>query len=429
MTDTQYDIIIIGASFGGLTLAHYLPRTYKILIIDSKPALDHAVESTGLITQATYDLLKDFCNIDAFIPNKITDICVVDPSYKNYFVSSTSTPWIYSTDTPKLVEHLAQTVPSNVTLQINTTYTSNTIAAKDALPVHVHCKCKQEVLTYKARFLVGADGAFSRVAKQNNLSLNKRFLVGFEKVFYGNIVLGPRPATSVYHFWFGEFSLGYGGWLSPTIINGKPAFRLGLAKKKKDVGQWKLIDDFIARLVAEKMITIEPNTQELVHFSSLIPINGPLRTISNTHVLLLGDAAGLCGAFAADGIKGAIVSGLEAAKLIPAHLNDNNTALQQLYPRIQTHNRLMTYYRKQVAYRLIWDIMQRNKTFTVLYGIIARQKEHFLEQFCDSKEERKSLLSIVVRPKNYVALSYYSLHMCIDLCILGGKFVRSSIKR
>ena len=59
----NYDIIIVGASFSGLSLAHHLPKNLKILVVDRKPKLNATIESTGLITQATYDMLDSFCDV------------------------------------------------------------------------------------------------------------------------------------------------------------------------------------------------------------------------------------------------------------------------------------------------------------------------------------------------------------------------------
>ena len=58
----NYDVIIIGASFSGLTLAHHLPKDLNVLILDKKKNLDSFVETTGLITEVTYQLFKDFVN-------------------------------------------------------------------------------------------------------------------------------------------------------------------------------------------------------------------------------------------------------------------------------------------------------------------------------------------------------------------------------
>ncbi len=67
----HYDVVIIGASFAGLSLAHHLPPSVKVLILDMKRALNADVESTGLITEHTYQLLKSFLpNLDEWLRPK-----------------------------------------------------------------------------------------------------------------------------------------------------------------------------------------------------------------------------------------------------------------------------------------------------------------------------------------------------------------------
>lgn len=119
----------------------------------------------------------------------------------------------------------------------------------------------------------------------------------------GKILLGEKPEATIYHFWFGDFSLGYGGWLSPTEIDGVSGFRIGLAKLKEEKkGIEQLFQLFIDRLVQEKILEITDEKVEYT-FGSHIPIGGVLSRIQNEACILIGDAAGYCGAFAADGIK------------------------------------------------------------------------------------------------------------------------------
>ncbi|QQR54697.1 NAD(P)/FAD-dependent oxidoreductase [Candidatus Peregrinibacteria bacterium] len=421
----QYDVVIIGASFAGLSLAHHLPSHLKVLILDMKRELNQSVESTGLITEHTYQLLKSFLpELDRYIPNRITTIGVVAPDYEHYFFSHTKDPWIYSTDTPAILEHLSKNLPSNVTLKIASQFTEYKVEAGEQQRVPTEAEHPVRVLyvndgtrhEVQARFIVGADGSLSRVAQVNpRLSKNKEFLAGVEKVFYGKIMLGPHPDLTVYHFWFGEFSLGYGGWLSPTEIDGKAAFRLGLAKLKEDSKDIGRIKDFIEVLKEKKMIEIEPGTKEILTFGHLIPIGGPLKTVHDEHSLLLGDAAGLCGAFAADGIKGALVSGMVSAKLISEHLKGDRAALGRFHSEIQKYGRLMRYYRKQVLYRFIWERMKSNRSFFALWKVIEREKESFLYQFCDSKDRNKSLISVVLKWRNFPLLMKYALSLVRDL--------------
>jgi len=399
----NYDVVIVGGSFAGLTLAHYLPKEYSVLVIDEKNFFGQSVESTGLITQATYDMFASFVDIEKFIPNKITTIGVVDYSYEKFFFSHTEKPWIYSTDTPGLIQHMADTLNRNVQCLVRTRFNKAMVDyAQKRYPVRISCVRDGKVLNMAARFIVGADGSFSRVAQAMQLSMNKQFLAGFEKVFYGDITFGDHPESTVYHFWFGEFSLGYGGWLSPTVINGKKAFRLGLAKLKKHIREWVKINDFVQILTERNIISIEPGGKEILHFSSLIPIGGPLKQVFNDHTLLLGDAAGLCGAFAADGIKGALVSGKVAGRLIPQFLEGDTSILKTYYPEINKYQGLMRYYHRQILYRLVWNLMQSNRTFGAMFSLISTQKESFLDQFCDNKDKNKSLARVILKSKIYL---------------------------
>jgi len=78
------------------------------------------------------------------------------------------------------------------------------------------------------------------------------------------------------------------------------------------------------------------------------------------------------------------------------------------------HHALIHYYKKQVAYRFIWDQMKRDRTFTQMYKIIESEKANFLEQFCDSKEKRKSLAWTVLKLKHVPKLVKYSWFLVLD---------------
>jgi len=421
MVHMNYDIVIVGASFSGLTLAHHLPKDLKVLVLDLKKSLDASIESTGLITQVTYDMLADFVDVGSFVPNQITSIGVVGTDYERNFFSYTEEPWIYSTDTPQLVKHMSETVPDNVTLSINSKFVDKKVGdggseGEGKYPLAITYLKNGESEMVGAKFLVGADGAKSAVAANDEkLSKNKKILMGLEKVFYGEILFGPHPDKAVYHYWFGEFSLGYGGWLSPTVINGEKAFRLGLAKLPKNASEFNKIEDFIEKLKEKKMIKIKSETEEVLTFASTIPIGGPLKHVVSERSLLIGDAAGLCGAFAADGIKGSVVSGKVAARLIPRYLGGDKNALKDFHKEIQKNNKLITYYRKQLLYRWLWDLMKSNRSFDTMFDIIAKSKEDFLNQFCDNMGKSKSLLSVVLKFSNLPLLFKYAWYLFLDL--------------
>ncbi|MDP3985644.1 MAG: NAD(P)/FAD-dependent oxidoreductase [bacterium] len=411
-----YDVVIVGASFSGLTLAHHLPQNFNVLVVDIKPEPGSSVESTGLITEKTRKEFASFFAIDRYLTNPISAICVVAPNYDDYFVSQVEKPWIYQTDTKALVRALAQMVPPNVQVQSQTVFTG-VESTGDFLTVRIQKKGEPaEVI--QTRFLVGADGGHSKVAASvPELDQNKRFLFGYEQVFFGEVSLGPRPEETIYHFWFGEFSLGYGGWLSPTIVDGKKAFRVGLAKLAADRGQAKnLMTQFLEILQKRGIIRIEGEINQPGYvFGSMIPMGGALRIIFHKNILLIGDAAGFCGAFAADGIKGSVISGKEAAPLIANYLDGDLSAPGKLHVRMNVHGNVMQYYAKQLRYRWVWDQMKRNRTFRAMYDIIAAECDSFLEQFCDSKDSRKSLARTILKWRHVPKLVRYVMFLLADM--------------
>lgn len=412
--NVDFDVIIVGASFAGLTLAKHLPSDLRILILDRKKELNSGIESTGLITQRTKDLLDNFIDTKPYIPNAVNTIGVISPDYNKYFFSYTKEPWIYTTDTPELIKAMSKILPKNAILLMDCKVTKIDFDQEKPIVYYTENKEKKSA---QAKIVVGADGTQSTVAKNNKkLPQNKKMLAGLEKVFFGKINLGPQPERCVYHFWFGEFSIGYGGWLSPTIIEGKPAFRVGLAKLKKNAKGLKKLDDFIKILKEKKIIKIHGEEKSIFTFGCLIPIGGPLKKPYTQNSILLGDASGLCGAFAADGIKGAIISGLVAAELIPKKLNGNKKAFTNYYPKIQNeYQKMMTYYYKQMLYRFVWNRMKSDRSFHIMYDLIARQKNSFLNQFCDSKDKNTSLMWVILKFKNIPLLLKYSFYLFLDL--------------
>ncbi|MEK7614864.1 MAG: NAD(P)/FAD-dependent oxidoreductase [Patescibacteria group bacterium] len=417
---TEFDVVIVGASFSGLTLAHHLDRSLKVLVIDAKPEPGSTVESTGLITTKTREEFKTFFDIDTYLTNAISSICVVAPSYEDFFVSTTQSPWIYQTDTRKLVQALAASVADKVEIRSKTVFVGSE-EQEDGVIVRLREQGK-EPETIRTKFLVGADGSHSAVAKSNpNLDRNDRFLFGYEQVILGEIHLGPHPAETIYHFWFGEFSLGYGGWLSPTIENGQPAFRIGLAKLEKDRGDAKtLLAKFIQTLVEHKMVSIAQEKPTYT-FGSLIPINPTRRRFSTNRTLLIGDAAGFCGAFAADGIKGSVISGKLAADLITRKQKGERINFSSLQKQMNERSGIIDYYRRQIRYRWIWDQMKRDRTFDAMYQIIKRERASFLDQFCDSKDKHRSLTWTVLKWRHVPHLVRYSIFILIDLIFPPSK--------
>jgi flavin-dependent dehydrogenase len=406
----MYDVIIIGAGFAGLTLALHLPENLKVLLIEKKENLDDLYESTGLITRTTKELIQGyFPDLPDYLSNDIDTLGLISSNFRDHFFSKAASPWIYSTQTGKLVKAMSEELNDNVDLIRSARFIKLEETPK-GISVEVNYKDRREV--FNGKFLTGADGGRSRVASCANLSQNENYLYGYEKTYIGNITFGFTPQTTVYHYWFGEFSLGYGGWLSPTKIGSKSAFRIGLAKLDNGVRDLNKLDCFVKKLEDLNQIEI---VNEIDSYVGAIPIGGPLSNTYNEKVALVGDAAGYCGPFAADGIKGAVVSGIVLARLLPQYLkNGDIKVLDNLSKEMNKYGNLMKYFRTQKLYRWVWNQMKRNKTFYDLYKVIEQDKNLFIEQFSDSKDKGSGLFKILMKPRLIPYLINYGLSWLVD---------------
>lgn len=405
----MYDILIVGASFAGLTLAHHLPRNFKILVVDNKAEIGLPTKSTGLITQATKDMIGEFFPVDQFITNEMNSLCVVSPNYKDHFVSSVKDPWIYTTDTDNMIKELANQLPDNVEVQTNRTF-----LGYDNYPLKVNFREGDDV---HARFIVGADGGNSSVARANpNLGQNKKFLIGVEKIVPGKVLLRENAEKAVYHYWFGDFALGYGGWIALTKVEGTPALRIGFALYPNELSKRVTVDRFISLLQSKGHIEI--HGKEIMSFANYIPIGGPLKKYYDHHSLLIGDAAGYCGSFAADGIKGAVLSAKKAARAIPRYFTGDKGALASIRKEMPAK-----YYNKQKMYRKLWDLIKTRKGFQFLYKLVERERGAFLKTYCDSKDKQKSLLKSIIKIKNIPII------IAIGLTILIPRKLRWTVRK
>ncbi len=58
---------------------------------------------------------------------------------------------------------------------------------------------------------------------------------------------------------------------------------------------------------------------------------------------------------------------------------------------------------------------QLNATFTSLFKLCEREKENFLNQFCDAKDMRKSLLRVLLKFRYIPALAKLAGNILVDM--------------
>jgi flavin-dependent dehydrogenase len=164
-------------------------------------------------------------------------------------------------------------------------------------------------LGLQASFLIGADGARSRVAECFGLGRNKRFLAGTE------IECEPLDGLDgrfLHCFADSRIAPGYIAWVVPGV----GVTQIGVAARrpfKPDLGQ------LLRRL---KSFCDVSDIRVTARRSGLIPTGGVVGNLGRDRVMLIGDAAGIVSPLTGGGIHTALNYGRRAAQLVSDYLSD-----------------------------------------------------------------------------------------------------------
>lgn len=164
------------------------------------------------------------------------------------------------------------------------------------------------------RYLVGADGARSRVARHCGLGEVRQFLYGIEYEFPGAQLANPR---GLHCFISKRYAPGYIGWLaqSPTGVQAGLALRHDPASARVPD-----IDGFLLRSGVAGGLPrhLKPGHTR----AGLIPCSGPVFDMARDQVILTGDAAGIVSPVTAGGIHSAWEHGWVVGRAVATRLRD-----------------------------------------------------------------------------------------------------------
>jgi flavin-dependent dehydrogenase len=159
----------------------------------------------------------------------------------------------------------------------------------------------------KTRFLVGADGARSSVARLLGLGRNKRCLIGVEREYDALPAVDPR---FLHCFLDSRLAPGYLAWVAAAP--GRVQAGLATAGGAKPN---------LARFISRSQHLFSFSDGAVVERrSGLIPVGGPVHPIGTENVLLIGDAAGHVSPLTGGGIRWALRDGRRAGQLIADRL-------------------------------------------------------------------------------------------------------------
>jgi flavin-dependent dehydrogenase len=180
------DVVIVGAGLAGLQVSRLLAeRGLHVLLIDRKPALTHAVHTTGIFVRRT---LEDFPLPDDCLGPPVRDVTLYSPARRQIELHSNHDEFRIGRMGFLYEEFLDQAIRAGVEWRPATQFAECDLSSPQ-LRIGLDYQGVRRLV--EARYLVGADGANSRVAAAIGLDQNREWIVGLEDVLENVPLDGP----------------------------------------------------------------------------------------------------------------------------------------------------------------------------------------------------------------------------------------------
>ncbi len=308
----QWDVVIVGASFAGAACALAARQAgLRVCVLERKRDPGIKLHTTGIIVKEAAETtwlgripqacIRRIDQVHLYAPN-LRRLALHSPGY--YFLS---------TDTPSVMRWLADEMRANgVDLRLMQSFT-------DARQVDDGWQVEG---LGRSRWLVGADGAKSRVAARAGLGRVKDFLYGIEYEFAGASL---REPDALHCFLGKRFAPGYIGWAAQNPVGVQ--FGLAFRHHQARIGTPDIEG---LRAVVGDRLGIPPGLRPSAIRAGLIPCGGPVSPLSARGVILTGDAAGIVSPVTAGGIHCAWRHGWTVGAAIAAHLDNAGPSPEQV---------------------------------------------------------------------------------------------------
>ena len=312
----NYDVVIIGAGLAGLRCAQLLGRQgHSVLLVDCKRTLHDSIHTTGIFVRRT---LEDFDIPEDCLGPPIRHVSLYSPARRRTDIESPHDEFRVGKMGLLYSRYLSQCILAGVQWMPATRYAEH-YPLNDRVIIRLDSARRSQWV--KARFLVGADGANSRVARDLGLDGNREWLVGIEDVFE-NVPLDGHPR--LHCFLDPRLAPGYLAW---ATNDGEDA-HIGVAGYASHFDPTKALAEFRKSLGD---IIDTRGAKHLERRSGRIPVGGVLRNIANSQGLLIGDAAGAVSPLTAGGLDPCMRLSTLAAQIISSYLETGVADVLKVY--------------------------------------------------------------------------------------------------
>jgi digeranylgeranylglycerophospholipid reductase len=369
------DVVIIGARFAGLACARVLAkRGLHVTVLERKRDVGEKLHTTGILVKEAAEGEDILQGMPAPLARRIDGVRLYAPNLRHIDLQA---PGYYflATDTPNVMRWLAHRAREEGVRIVTGTGFSEVSAARDGWLLHGTGRVGH------ARYLVGADGPASRVARVLGLGQNREFLEGIEYEY--SLPTAMADAERMHCFIDRKLAPGYLCWM----VMGVQHLQAGLARRARstrpaEAGSLKqAMESFLHKIAP--IADLRKETPAEVR-AGLIPCGGRVAPIACERALLLGDAAGMVSPVTAGGIHLALRHGHLAGAAIADYLQGAGAK-----PEDSLARQLPTLRLKRLL-RWCFDHGQRDWVFNLLLDTVPMRRAAELVYFHRQGRKNKS---------------------------------------
>ncbi len=334
---------MVGASFAGLACATVLARAgLRVTVLERKADPGEKLHTTGIIVKDAIDQITLLDGLPAELVHRIDSVRLYAPNLR-YVDLAAPGYYFLATDTPEVMRWLAaqaERAGASIVYQKSFGEAKRAQGGFDLGDLGT------------TRFLVGADGPNSQVAKTFELGQSTKFLFGLEYE-YENVDIAERE--KLHCFIDRHLAPGYIAW----VVAGVDVVQVGLARRVH--GDQSTATTAMAAFLEKIAPLFDFRNQRPASVrAGMIPCGGVVSPVAAKRLLLVGDAAGLVSPVTAGGIHTALKHGLAAGHAIADYLSGKNEDpsgwFVRSYPRFKIKRGL----------RFLFDHFQSDTLFNLL---------------------------------------------------------------